>query len=484
MAPPPNWTDLPLSHPVPFSSILLCLDNPREVLACRAVCSSWRSWFSASSSLWSKYLSRHLCQDSVLSSPEDDQQAFLVAYRRRKILEARTEREGDCLRLAVILSRARQEVCPPVSLETMKLVKTLELSVPVLAPPALFIRLKVDDPVVRKIIVELLSKYLSCICLNKQVILRHNQTIIIENHEKTSQDMADNDEVRTFVLRQTWGPNGSQNWVYVNNLRNLKQEQEEKEKEEKEEEAELEGVVLEGEDKLEEALKLSLEPRGEKRKPEEESSEAAGQAKRRKEEEEEGEERADSEAEEGQSSEGEGQSIYSVAGESPPSDFPSILDVLSIDHEVVRSLLVSRCQIDKHYIVPQFDRFIQFLPKFETEDESIRLIGCDSDGKVVSVQPSQFNNVGDTMVGYIETPFTFTDHARLLTAWGGPDIRDRWPQFSSQLAAMAEEKEKPRKKVAEPSPPVGVAGPSRAAPSSESDILALLAARGVSIVKK
>ena len=368
-----------------------------------------------------------------------------------------------------MLTRAGREVCPPVSLDTMKLVKTLELSVPVLAPPALFLRLKVNHPVVKKIIVELLSKFLSCICLNKQ-------------------DVAQNDQVRTFVSRQSWGPNGTQNWAFVNNLRNHNQQQEEEEEEVKAEEkdAGLEGVVLEGEHRLEEALKLSLLPRGEKRKTEEERSEEAGQGKRRKLEEE--EEKADSDAEEEQSSEGEEvKSIYSVDEESKPSDFPTILDVLSIDHEVVRSLLISRCQIDKHYIVPQFDKFIQYLSMFETEDETIRLIGCDSDGKVVSVNPSQFNSVGDTIMGYIETPFTFNDQSRLLTVWGGPDIKDRWPEFSRQLAALTLTEQKKKEKVPPPSSPV--AGPSKASatastPRSESDILALLASRGVSIVKK
>ena len=379
----------------------------------------------------------------------------------------------------MVLTRAGREICPPVSLDTMKLVKTLELSVPVLAPPALFLRLKVNHPVVKKIIVELLSKFLSCICLNKQ-------------------DMAGNDQVRNFVSRQSWGPNGIQNWAFVNNLRNPNQQQEEEQEEElkaEEKDGGLEGVVLEGEHRLEEALKLSLQSRGEKRKPEQgESSEEAGQAKRSKLEE--LEEKADPEAEEEQSSEGEeGKSIYSVEEESKPGEFPTILDVLSIDHEVVRSLLINRCQIDKHYIVPQFDKFIQYLNMFDTEDESIRLIGCDSDGKVVSVNPSQFNSVGDTIMGYMETPFTSSDQSSLLTAWGGPDITDRWPEFSRQLTALSLTEEKKKEKlpprprsspVAGPSRPSSSSSSSSSTPKSETDILALLASRGVSssVVKK
>ena len=88
-------------------------------------------------------------------------------------------------------------------------------------------------------------------------------------------------------------------------------------------------------------------------------------------------------------------------------------------------------------------------------------------------------------MGYIETPFTFNDQSRLLTVWGGPDIKDRWPEFSRQLAALTLTEQKKKEKVPPPSSPV--AGPSKATastPRSESDILALLASRGVSIVKK
>ena len=79
-----SWTSLPLTHPTPFSLILLELSSPRELLACRAVCRSWSSWFSSSSSLWSKYLARQLAMDQ----PEPGQ--VFAAYRRRKILEEAT----------------------------------------------------------------------------------------------------------------------------------------------------------------------------------------------------------------------------------------------------------------------------------------------------------------------------------------------------------------------------------------------------------
>ena len=458
-----SWTSLPLTHPTPFSLILLELSSPRELLACRAVCRSWSSWFSASSSLWSKYLARQLATDR----PEPGQ--VFAAYRRRKILEARSESEADSLRVCVMMWRARHEVCPPVSPDTMRLVNTLEMKVPVLGPPALFIRMKVNHPLVKKIIVELLSKYLTCICLNKQ-------------------DVARNEDVKNFVSRQSWGPNGTQNWAFVDNLRN--KDQEEEEEEGTKEQPELEGVVLEGEHRLEEALKLSLQPRTDKRKLEEEAGESSKDCKRRKKEketdaedckEEEGA-KDESEEEEAAEEEAEGKSLYSVDEGSKRHMFPSILDVLSIDHEVVRSLLIDRCEIHKHFIVPQFDQFIQHLSLFDTEDETTRVIGCDSDGKVVSINPALFNNVGDTIVGYIDSPFTLGDHGRLLTVWGGEDIRDKWPEFAKQLSNTTETQMRSTKKVPRRPEPRGPA--SSSAPASESDLLASLAARGISIVRK
>ena len=439
-----GWTSLPLTHPTPFSLILLNL-SPREVLACRAVCSSWSSWFSASSSLWSKYLSLQLSQD------QSDPGQVLVSYRRRKILESRSESEADCLRVSVMLWRARREVCPSVSTHTMGLVKRLEEKVPVLGPPALFIRLKVDHPVVKKIVVELLNKYLSCICLNKQ-------------------DVARNEEIKNFVTRQSWGPNGTQSWAFVDNLRS--KEMEEEAEEDKEGEG-MEGVVLEGEHRLEEALRLSLEPRGEKRKMEEESSDVSSDVKKRKLEE-------DEENEEEEAEENEETSIYAVDNVGSGDMFPSILDVLSIDHEVVRDLLVDRCAIHKHFIVPEFDKIFQHISRFQDKEKITRVVSCDTDGKVVSIDPAMFGNVGDTLVGYVDSPFSIGDHEHLVTNWGGRDIRDKWPEFAQQLSQTSGLTLKSTKKTSRQVQ----SEPSSSAAKSESDLLASLAARGISILRK
>ena len=73
------WSLLPQVHPTLFDKILwLC--SPKELLACRATCSTWRSWFSVSCrSVWARHL-QHLVSRLATLRPEP-----LVAYRLDKL---------------------------------------------------------------------------------------------------------------------------------------------------------------------------------------------------------------------------------------------------------------------------------------------------------------------------------------------------------------------------------------------------------------
>merc|ERR1711868_306723 len=107
------------------------------------------------------------------------------------------------------ISRALKEnVSTKISQESMKRVKRLESIIPVMGPPAIFIRLKVNHPKIKKIVGEMVCRYLSCIILDRQD--------------------SSNDYVKRIILKSMYGPDGAQNWVYVNNLR-LKDEEEENE---------------------------------------------------------------------------------------------------------------------------------------------------------------------------------------------------------------------------------------------------------------
>ena len=86
----PNWTEFPLTYPTPFSLILLNC-SPKDLLACRATCVTWRSWFTSSSSIWSKFLTRMLEEDNLPAEENDDDFAkALLSYRMRKLIELDT----------------------------------------------------------------------------------------------------------------------------------------------------------------------------------------------------------------------------------------------------------------------------------------------------------------------------------------------------------------------------------------------------------
>merc|ERR1719342_1420837 len=126
------------------------------------------------------------------------------------------------------------------------------------------------------------------------------------------------------------------------------------------------------------------------------------------------------------------QSIYAVE-EKKLLKFPTILDLLSIDNDVVKNLLIEKCNIDKMLVVPQFERFLEYLPDLSKANKTI--VGCDGDGKVLSIDPSSFHDIScDMVMGYIDpSPIAFNNPEKMLLEWGGKDVRSRWPEFAKHL---------------------------------------------------
>jgi len=466
----PNWTQFPFTHRTPFTMILLNC-SPKDVLSCRSTCSAWHSWFSSSCSIWGKYFV------SLSSSVRDASN-----YRLEKLTSIPFHGEAGALTLSIRLHRALRESTPPLNGETMKLVRILEQSVPVLGPPAVFVRLKVNHPVVAKIVGENLCRYLGAILIDKKDI------------EKA--------EVRQCVFMSM---HRGQNWAYVNFGQRKKAEQPD------EEIVDTSGsLVLEGEHNLEEALRLSMGGRKveiEKRKRSSDSTDKGRSSKKGKfdiDEEESNKEIEDDCAGVSNSGDSSTRTIYKVE-ENSSSQFPTIQELLSIDQPLVEELLVERCQIDSSLVVPQFDEFLHHPSLLES---SKLLVGCDSEGKVASVKPASFcqGEGGGAVLGYIESPNTVFRNSQQVDFWGGKDIRHKWPEFAKQLDRMdANEAGTSRQKqygsklnlpvLAATAPndssddTVGVqsnkepvAGPSSS--SSIGDVMALLAKRGISVQKK
>jgi len=451
-----DWTQFPLSHPTPYTLILLeC--SPKDILSCRATCTTWYTWFSSTSTFWSKYISSF----TTGFAPND--------YRLAKLLEVPVAGESDALSLSVKVHRAMKETESVMNHGTLMLLKAMEEKrVPVLAPPSVFIRLKVNHPTVTKIVKEVLDMYLG--------------RILVDENTKLTKLY----EVRKLVSSRNMLPQVQFSFIdFVKKKTETSVDT-------------SDGLVLEGEDKLEEALRLSLEAAevpGEKRKRTE--SEKHISKRKRLDSEIEGDDDAE-DIKEKHNIETNSESIYGVKDTVNP-EFPTILELLSIDQPLVEELLVNRRQIDTSLIVPQFDDFLNH-PGLLASGKL--LVGCDSDGKVASVRPQNFClDEGARLGGFIEYPMSQRSGNR-VEFWGGKDIRFRWPEFAKQLDKIDKREEEikvERPKGSKLNLPVMVpslstkktpedgngetAGPSTSS-SSVPDLMKRLVARGVSVKRK
>ena len=387
-----NWTEFPLIHHVPFTSILLYCE-PADLLSCRATCSTWHTWFSNSSTIWNKYWAS-LCA----SVPENK-----FDYRICELVEMPCEDESSALRLSFKLKRALMENPVhrgSVAREAMTQMENMMLEG--LGPPVVFIRLKVNHPSVKKIVEEVLSRFLNCILLDKKDML----------HEKVR-------FIQFQYMQQL-------NFVFVDFEQRLPEEEENDDG----------SMVLSGEENLEEALKLSLmsdnDQRGEKRKNES----PAVESNKRPKLEVESESNCEADSINEEDDEDTSRSIYSYKKRCDP-EFPTILELLSIDHPVIERMLIDKCQIDTSLVVPKFDDFLHHESLLSSDKF---IVGCDADGKVSIVRPGAFSQDGDTVLGYVESPnvLGIMSGKPSVNFWAGKDIRKNWPEFSQQLDMIDE----------------------------------------------
>merc|ERR1719318_2221275 len=241
----------------------------------------------------------------------------MTNYRVSKLTEVPAGDESSALSLAIKLHRAVGEDPLMMNQETMGLVRQMEKLVPVLGPPSIFIRLKVDHP---KVAIRML--------VFKS--LHRNQFAYVDfGHQRHEVEKVDTSD----------------------------------------------SLVLEGEDRLEEALRLSVGVGGgglgEKRKRSEELEDT--NSKRIK---------IDSE-DDGQANEDldednddlpdVAKSIYTPTEPASP-EFPTILELLCIDQPLVQALLVDKCQVDSSLVVPLFEEFLHY-PSLLASDKVV--VGCE-----------------------------------------------------------------------------------------------------------
>jgi len=444
-----------MAYPTPFTLILFeC--SPKDILACRATCTTWYSWFSSSSTIWSKYFSTF-----ARLAPSD--------YRLAKLLELPVAGEADALTLSFKVHRALKEKAAVMNQDTLSLLRALEGRVPVLAPPSVFIRLKVNHPAVTEIVQEVLGRHVDCILVDKIGF-------------KLVTGLDEDDDVSMLVLSNM----PQLPLAFIDFVKKKTESSVDT----------SDSLVPEGEDKLEEALRLSLdaaEAPGEKRMRNESENTKSKRIKLEKEIEDD----YDEDIMEKHDIESNSESIYAVKDSVNP-EFPTMLELLSIDQPLVKELLVNKCQIDTWLVVPKFDEFLHH-PGLLASDKV--LVGCDPDGKVASVWPETFCQDGGALVGFIENPSGLRRGSN-VEFWGGKDIRYRWPEFAKQLDKIDERDEGIKVEKPEGSklnlpvmaptlsmrktPEDGngeTIGPS-SSNSSVPDLIERLAARGVSVQRK
>jgi len=167
--------------------------------------------------------------------------------------------------------------------------------------------------------------------------------------------------------------------------------------------------------------------------------------------------------------------------------FPSILELLEIDHPVITKFLIERCRIDRTLVVPQLEDFMLNKDKYSgLIPTDVEIIGRDHDGNISKIDPNKdFMETDTAVVGYMQNITNYGVCKQQLIFWGGKDIRNRWDTFCDHLnAADREDTPVPVKKM-KFSMPVQSANPTTSFNvDNVGEVEALLAARGISVTRR
>jgi len=162
LMPDVDFSHFPFSHPRVFSQMLLSLDSV-SLLRLRLVCSTWLQWMNMCK-VWSKVL------------PLRREVARLAAgtnvirnMRLDRMEEQPWGTEEQCRELCIKVDRVAGDELPSANQDRIHLVEKLHLEVygPVLGPVEVFVRVKVDHPLVNQIIKENIVRYLNSILIDE-----------------------------------------------------------------------------------------------------------------------------------------------------------------------------------------------------------------------------------------------------------------------------------------------------------------------------
>jgi len=485
-----DYSNFPWSYPELFTNNILFNTDFPTILACRQVSMGWKQWFDENQ-FWKQYLKQlyrihvknakpleeHSNKEEVVEQepelfmfrhggldiePNDPNQADKITrYRLERLLfdcdfSKLTEQESFslCSKVNNILQQLEKNLVPKVSkcsLETIGKLKQIlneETFIKSFGPTNAFLRLKVNNPIVKKIITELIYKYLNC--------------IIVEKKEKT------NETLRQLVMRTMIR---NQNWVFL-----YFQPQPPAP------EPEVEAEVYSSEEEMLAAFKRKEEAAAAKRKrsTEEQLTEEEPSNKKAK----------ISETAENEEKEG----LYDIPSDTKINPYyPTVMELMDFDNEVLKQCLITKFQIDKILVVPKLDEIIFQQSSLEkVVPNGFEVVGIDIEGKPSKIDLGCDNLATDqVVVRYIDNleNIRISPHLDEIAYWGGKDIRERWSLFSKQLDKIETEKGE-KKKQAFPnfgqlqgcSLPVYLTAQEATVPTSLPDIQTVLASRGVSLV--
>jgi len=167
LMPDVDFSHFPFSHPRVFSRMLLSLDSV-SLLRLRLVCSTWLQWMNVCK-VWSKVLPlrREVARLSAGTN-------VIRNMRLDRMEEQPWGTEEQCRELCIKVDRVAGDQLPSADEDRIHLVEKLHLAVeqkeicgPVLGPVEVFVRVRVDHPLVNQIIKENIVRYLNSILIDE-----------------------------------------------------------------------------------------------------------------------------------------------------------------------------------------------------------------------------------------------------------------------------------------------------------------------------
>ena len=415
-----DYSCFPWSYSELFIKNILFQTDFETILACRQVCKGWREWFHQNS-FWKQYL-KYLKRfhpkpaqpfEAIPHEYHEEHIERISRYRLETLLFGcdvtillEEEAFSLCAKIFKILRQQEKDLFPTVAkmtlynLELLKKVLKEDKVINSFGPASAFLRLKVNNPLVKTIVTELVYNCLTCIIVDKKV-------------EKIK-------AFKRFMLstyRQDWG------FTHFNPPLPPPETNVDAEiygsKEEMLAAFERKAATAKRKRSAEHSL-TEDEPGNKKSKTSPVITETPVE-----------------------------KSIYDmpVNGKINPY-FPTVLELLDFDNLILKQYMIKKFQIDKFLVVPKLYDFLkQHSTMKDFVPDGFEVLGTDSEGIPFKHNPYCDGPCSDiAQVKYIENlekrylNTLQVTHFKEVVFWGRKDIRDRWSNFSEQLEEIEIEK--------------------------------------------